>query len=168
MRAGSKAAACPQRRQARRRGGAICEVPGAVWMVPPHCAVWVPGDLPHSNRVTPNARICLLFVEPGASALPDKPCTLAISPLVRELVQHLAGLPHDDPADGPTVRLARVLLNGIADWPPGRVATDRQGRCRRVPRQASLCLATGRHRVFNELHQRAIDEASATRPVGHC
>ena len=64
------------------RGGAICEVPGAVWMVPPHCAVWVPGDLPHSNRVTPNARICLLFVEPGASALPDKPCTLAISPLV--------------------------------------------------------------------------------------
>lgn len=99
------------------RGGAICEVPGAVWMVPPHCAVWVPGDLPHSNRVTPNARVCLLFVEPGASALPDKPCTVAISPLVRELIQHLAGLPHDYPADGPTARLARVLLDELPNMP---------------------------------------------------
>lgn len=99
------------------RGGVSCEVPGALWMVPPNCAVWVPGGMPHSNRVTPNARICLLFVEPGASALPDGCCTLAISPLVRELIRHLADLPHDYEADSATGRIARVLLDELARMP---------------------------------------------------
>ncbi|TMW78236.1 helix-turn-helix transcriptional regulator [Thauera sp. UPWRP] len=103
------------------RGAVICEVPGAVWLVSPHCAVWVPGDLQHSNRVTPNARICLLFVEPGAAALPDHPCTLAISPLVRELMQHLAGLPREYPPDSPIARLAGVLLEELADMPVERL-----------------------------------------------
>lgn len=31
-------------------GAVICEVADALWMVPPHCAVWVPGMLPHSIR----------------------------------------------------------------------------------------------------------------------
>lgn len=99
------------------RGGVSCEVPNALWMVPPNCAVWVPGGLPHSNRVTPNARICLLFVEPGAAALPQECCTLAISPLVRELIQHLAGLPHDYEPDSATGRIARVLLDELANMP---------------------------------------------------
>ena len=76
------------------RGGVTCEVPNAMWMVPPQCAVWIPGGTPHSNHVTANARICFLFVEPGATALPAETCTLSISPLVRELIEHLAD--HDD------------------------------------------------------------------------
>lgn len=40
------------------RGGVVCEVPQAMWMVPPHHAVWIPGGMPHSNRATDNARIC--------------------------------------------------------------------------------------------------------------
>lgn len=34
------------------RGGVVCEVPKAMWMVPPHHAVWIPGGMPHSNRAT--------------------------------------------------------------------------------------------------------------------
>ena len=34
------------------QGGVSCEVPGSVWMVPPRCAVWIPGDLPHCVRAT--------------------------------------------------------------------------------------------------------------------
>lgn len=99
------------------RGGVICEVPNARWMVPPNCAVWVPSNLPHSNRVTPNARICLLFLEPGAAALPPTCCTLAISPLVRELILHLATLPHDYAPDSRSARIARVLLETLPDMP---------------------------------------------------
>jgi hypothetical protein len=35
----------------------------------------------------PGTRISIiLFIEPGATALPEKCCTLAISPLIKELV----------------------------------------------------------------------------------
>lgn len=99
------------------RGGVMCEVPGAVWMVPPQHAVWIPGGMPHSNRVTHNARICLLFVEPGAAAMPGKCCTLAIHPMLRELVLHLADQGPEYPRAGATARLVAVLLEQLAMAP---------------------------------------------------
>ena len=36
---------------------------------------------------------------------------------MRELIQHLASLPHDYPFDGPTARLARVLLDELPNMP---------------------------------------------------
>lgn len=99
------------------RGAVTCQVPGALWMVPPQYAVWIPGGLPHSNRVTDNAQLCFLFVEPGAAPLPAHCCTLAISPLVRELVQALAALPQVYPADSATARLVAVLLEQLATMP---------------------------------------------------
>jgi AraC-like DNA-binding protein len=99
------------------RGGVTCEVPGGLWMVPPQCGVWIPGGMPHSNRVTANGRICFLFVAPGVAGLPDECCTLAISPLLRELIQHLAQLPPLYARDGPTARLVAVLLDELARMP---------------------------------------------------
>ena len=61
-------------------GGAItCEVENAMLMVPPQYAVWIPGQTPHSNKATPGAQLCLLFIEPGALKLPTRTCTLKIS-----------------------------------------------------------------------------------------
>ena len=71
-------------------GALTCEVENAMWMVPPQYAVWVPGQLSHSNRATPGAQVCFLFIEPGAAPMPDRCCTLKISPLVRELSQWAA------------------------------------------------------------------------------
>lgn len=96
------------------RGGVTCEVPDALWVVPPNCAVWVPSHVPHSNRVTPNARIFLLFVEPGTAAMPDKCCTLSITPLVQQLIERLADLPHDYEPDSFSGRLARLLLDELS------------------------------------------------------
>lgn len=96
------------------QGGVSCEVPQALWMVPPHHAVWIPGGVPHSNRATENASIYFLFVEPGVAALPSSCCTLAISPLLRELILYLAGQPPDYPVGGPTARLVTVLLEHLA------------------------------------------------------
>ncbi len=99
------------------RGGVTCEVPKAIWMVPPQHAVWIPGGMPHSNRATDNARIGFLFVEPGAAPMPDECCTLAISPLLRELIQHLADQPPVYPGEGATARLVAVLLEQLAAAP---------------------------------------------------
>lgn len=96
-------------------GGITCEVEQAMWMVPTQYAVWIPGSMPHSNRATTNARICFLFIEPGAVGMPDQCCTLKISPLVRELILHLAQHPHDDtPAQQ---RMVQVLFDELPHQP---------------------------------------------------
>jgi AraC-like DNA-binding protein len=98
-------------------GGVTCVVLDGLWMVPPQCAVWIPGGVLHSNRVTANGRVCFLFVETSAASLPDQCCTLVITPLVRELIEHLGNQPQLYPVDGPTGRLAAVLLDQLAQMP---------------------------------------------------
>lgn len=102
-------------------GAVTCEVEHALWIVPPQCGVWIPGGMPHSNRATANARLCYLFVEPGVVDLPQHCVTLTISPMVREMILHLADAPFDYPRDGPTDRLARVLLEELMQMPTERL-----------------------------------------------
>ena len=99
------------------RGAVSCEVEDALWLVPPGHAVWVPGEIPHSCRVTRNAYTCFLFIEPGAAAMPETCCTLAMTPLVRELVLFLAEQEQTYSPDSKTARLAAVLLEHIPDVP---------------------------------------------------
>lgn len=94
-------------------GALTCEVENALWMVPPHYAVWVPGQHPHCNRATPGARVCFLFIEPGAVPLPDYCCTLKISPLVRELILRLAQRSSERPQAPATGRLVQVLFDEL-------------------------------------------------------
>lgn len=95
-------------------GGVTCEVPGAMWMVPPHHAVWIPGGMPHSNRATGNARIYFLFIEPGAAQMPDECCTFLISPLMRELILYLSTQSPLYDLNGPIARVAEVLLEQLS------------------------------------------------------
>ena len=54
------------------RGVVRCEAGSSVWIVPPRCAVWIPGNLPHSVTAAGNVEVYLLFVEPDAApALPS-------------------------------------------------------------------------------------------------
>ncbi|RJL04360.1 AraC family transcriptional regulator [Enterobacter chuandaensis] len=95
-------------------GGAItCEVENAMLMVPPQYAVWIPGQMPHSNRATPGAQLCFLFIEPGAASLPERCCTLKISPLVRELILSLAEKSHEQRHLAATSRLVDVLFDEL-------------------------------------------------------
>lgn len=99
------------------QGSATCEVPQALWFVPPQHAVWVPGGTPHSSRASPNAQLYFLFIEPGAVRLPGHCCTLAITPLLRELIRYLA---HEDPAyqsGSKSERAVAVLLDQLAEAP---------------------------------------------------
>lgn len=99
------------------RGGITCTVPDGLWMVPAGFGVWIPGGIAHSNRVTANGKVCFLFVEPGAARLPSDCCTLALSPLVLELILHLSAQPQDYPHDGPLARLAGALLELLEQAP---------------------------------------------------
>ena len=95
-------------------GGAItCEVENAMLMVPPQYAVWIPRQMPHSNRATPGAQLCFLFIEPGAASLPERCCTLKISPLVRELILSLAEKSREQLQLAATSRLVDVLFDEL-------------------------------------------------------
>lgn len=98
-------------------GGVTTEVQQAMWMVPTHYAVWIPSNMPHSNRVTANARLSFLFIEPGSVGMPEQCCTLKISPLVRELILHLATIPYDNLNDPTVQRLTQVLFDELPKQP---------------------------------------------------
>ncbi|MFJ1312191.1 AraC family transcriptional regulator [Agrobacterium sp. P15N1-A] len=97
------------------RGGVTCRVPSGMWMVPPHCGVWVPGGMPHSNVATANARLFFLFIEPDAADLPDRCCTLSLSPLIRELIIEMANQPAVVTADSEL--MATLLLSALPRMP---------------------------------------------------
>jgi AraC-like DNA-binding protein len=96
------------------RGGVTCETVNGLWMVPPQFAVWIPGGIRHAIRVTANALLCFLYVNPAAVKMPEQCCTLSVTPLLRELIQRLAVLPAPYEQNTPTARLAYVLLEELS------------------------------------------------------
>ncbi|OFA03436.1 AraC family transcriptional regulator [Duganella phyllosphaerae] len=100
------------------RGILNCEIEDGVWIVPPQCAVWIPGDLPHSARGAGETEIYCLFVEPDAAPdLPQSCCTISVSPLLRELLMKVAGIPELYALGGPEDRLVAVLLDELVAAP---------------------------------------------------
>ncbi|MEI9667275.1 AraC family transcriptional regulator [Klebsiella variicola] len=102
-------------------GAVSCRAENNLWIVPPRCAVWIPGGIPHSVSATWNARLNYLFIEPGAAALPGSCCTLALSPLIHELVERLTHEGADYVADSHAGRLTRVTLDELATMPAQRL-----------------------------------------------
>lgn len=100
------------------RGAMTCEVPGALWAAPLQGGLWIPSGMPHSNRVTPNGRVCFLFVQAARlPAMPRQCCQIAVSPLLRELVLYLAGLPKGRQRGAEAERLRAVLLDQLGRAP---------------------------------------------------
>ena len=100
------------------RGVIHCEVESGVWIVPPQCAVWIPGGLMHAAQGVGEAQCYCLFVEPAmAPALPAVCCTVAVSPLLRELIAKAAGFPTLAALHGAQERLVATLLDELATAP---------------------------------------------------
>jgi AraC-like DNA-binding protein len=98
-------------------GGVICRTGGLWWMAPPQSGVWIPGGVAHSNKATANAKLCCLFVEPGAADLPDKCCTLTVGPMLREMILRLAECPSGYEPGTYMERIARLTLEELALMP---------------------------------------------------
>lgn len=100
------------------RGILNCEIEDGVWIVPPQCAIWIPGDLPHSARGAGETECYCLFVEPDAAPdLPKTCCTISVSPLLRELLLKAAGIPELYPQGGWEGRLIAALIDELVAAP---------------------------------------------------
>ncbi|WP_353613158.1 helix-turn-helix transcriptional regulator [Mangrovibacter phragmitis] len=103
-------------------GAVICRAENDIWIVPPDCAVWIPGGIAHSAKATWNAHLNYLFIEPGAAALPERCCTLAISGLIKELVDRLTQECVDYSSESHVARLTRVTLDELATMPQQKLS----------------------------------------------
>lgn len=70
-------------------GSMLCEIDNEIWMVPLGSAIWIPPHTPHRNRPVSAASFCFMFVDASQLTLPSESCSLAISPLIREMILHL-------------------------------------------------------------------------------
>jgi AraC-like DNA-binding protein len=98
-------------------GAVTCEVAEALWLVPPQHAVWIPGMTSHRCRATVNALLFFLFIEPSVAVMPDSCCTVAITPLVREMIRYLAAKDHTSSSDSATEKLVALLLEHLSNAP---------------------------------------------------
>lgn len=97
------------------RGSVICEVPTGYWMVPPQCGVWIPSGVPHCMKANQDTDLCLLLVDPQAARLPAESCTLSITPMLHEMILHLADQSLEQPVSARLAKFVDVLLTELAD-----------------------------------------------------
>lgn len=99
-------------------GVVTVETERGVWVVPPQCAVWIPGGLPHKARSTSEVRGFGLFVEPDAvEGLPKDCCSVSVSPLLQNLLEKAAGFNEYYDEDGAEGRLMMVMLDELVGAP---------------------------------------------------
>lgn len=100
------------------RGVMNCEVQDAVWIVPPQCAVWIPGGLPHAVFGSGEVECISLFIEPPeAPSLPNECCTITVSSFFRSLLMRANELPELYDVDGPDGRIVSVIFDELAAAP---------------------------------------------------
>ncbi|MBR0835038.1 helix-turn-helix transcriptional regulator [Bradyrhizobium manausense] len=145
-------------------GGVTTSVPNGLWMVPPHCAVWIPSGMPHSNRATANARLFFVYIEAELVDLPDRCCTMSISPLLRELIVELSdGAQHDEAR---RERLIGVLLGELPRMPMQQLHLPLSGEPRLKRIAAALADNPADRRTLAEwAAQVALSESSLARLV---
>uniref|UniRef100_UPI0039F014E8 AraC family transcriptional regulator n=1 Tax=Bordetella sputigena TaxID=1416810 RepID=UPI0039F014E8 len=117
------------------RGVLTCEVKGALWIVPPQSAMWVPGDVMHKITAAGMIDVYVTFIDPAAaSQLPPRCCAVSTTPLLRELMVRSASLPVLYAEEGPEARLAALLLDELAAAPIGNLhlPMPADGRLRKI------------------------------------
>jgi AraC-like DNA-binding protein/quercetin dioxygenase-like cupin family protein len=117
------------------RGALTCEASQGLWIVPPQCAVWIPGGTIHSVKGFGTIEVYGLFVEPSsAPTMPDACCTVSVSPLLRQLLLRCAGFPALYPVKRAESRLVAVLLDELAAAPVENLhlPMPSDGRLRRI------------------------------------
>ena len=100
------------------RGVIHCEIEAGIWIVPPQCALWIPGGMSHAARGSGEAQVYCLLIDPDASsALPPQCCTLGVSGLLHELISKAVSFPQLYDEHGAQGRLINTLLDELADAP---------------------------------------------------
>lgn len=117
-------------------GALTVETSNGVWTVPPHCAIWIPSDTPHTARSVSRVTVGNLYIEPSlAGPLSDDCGILFVQPLLRELLlRFIAGPLLYPEGDTRETRLVAVLLDELRAAPlePLHLPMPKDRRLRRL------------------------------------
>jgi AraC-like DNA-binding protein len=105
------------------------------WVIPPHRAVWVPAGIEHGIELTGSVLMQSLYLAADVSAaLPQDCCAVNVSPLLRELIIHIAAPEMVDRGPDVQERLLGVLLDQLEALPaiPLQLPLPRDPRAVRV------------------------------------
>lgn len=84
------------------------------YLVPSQYGLWLPPDVEHQGLNRYEACHSSLYVSgPLCARLPETPCALEVSPLVRALLEHLRAVPPQVPDRPEDVRLLEVLVDQL-------------------------------------------------------
>lgn len=92
----------------------------ASWVVPADRAVWIAPGVEHALSMRVRTTLHALYLPPGRPGLGDRTMVVQVTPLVRELISHLAHGGEIAPSDARGRRVIAVLidqLRGIATAP---------------------------------------------------
>lgn len=85
------------------------------YLAPPQYGIWLPPDVEHLGMNRSEASHCSLYLSrERCRALPKTPCALAVSPLIKALLEHLRAHQVDHPRTGGDRRLLQVLIDQLA------------------------------------------------------
>ncbi|MBK0415507.1 helix-turn-helix transcriptional regulator [Chromobacterium haemolyticum] len=88
------------------------------WIVPPTRGIWLPIATWHQVNMLSRVRMRTAYVRGDALAgLPAECCVLAVSPLLRELIQAATGIAVPYPPDSRAERVMRLILDEIRSLP---------------------------------------------------
>jgi AraC-like DNA-binding protein len=88
------------------------------WLLPPHRAGWMPPGVQHKVSVSGPMSGWGVFITPSASeCLPDQPCVIGTSDLMRALVRRASGWTHQQELDQAQERVMAVLLDEMRRAP---------------------------------------------------
>jgi AraC-like DNA-binding protein len=105
------------------------------WVVPPHRALWIPGVVVHTIRLSGPVAMRGLYFDPQAAEFLGKTCkVILMSPLLRELVLEIVAAPLDYDENGRMGHVAALILDEIRtlEAQPLHVPMPRDRRLRTV------------------------------------
>ncbi|WP_349357576.1 helix-turn-helix transcriptional regulator [Stappia sp.] len=98
-----------------QRGSVTVETEAGSFVVPPERAIWLPPGVVHCSTYHTATDIRFLYLRTdGLRALPERPCVVQVTPLLRELILAFMASAPDYGPQTPTARLAAVLVDQIA------------------------------------------------------
>jgi AraC-like DNA-binding protein len=105
------------------------------WVIPPHRAVWVPAGVEHSIELTGSVLMQSLYLAADLEvAVPGNCSAVNVSPLLRELIHHIAAPEMIERGHEVRARLLGVLLDQLEVLPaiPLQLPQPSDPRARRV------------------------------------
>jgi len=93
-------------------------IQGKGFLSPPHYAVWTPPDVEHDGYNSYETRYSSIYIDRGlCAALPKEPCTLALDPLLKAILDHFITHQIEYPKTAEELRLAQVFVDQLRQAP---------------------------------------------------